>query len=153
MPGKGPAPKKTAHRRARKTQLASVTSLPATQDDRDFTPPKLPSADKYCPGTQAWYDALAALPQASKWGPGNWLLIHQTAPIACAFYCGDLRQAAELRIRQSKLEVSDDDLRRAANTSTPAPPQPRSPAHKLAAGGTRPQPTKRGPDPRLTRGR
>ena len=152
MPGKGPPPKRDAHRRT--TQLASVTALPQAEQPADFVPPALPNQDKYCPATKAWYDALAQLPQASRWGAGNWLLIHQTAPIACAFYCGDLKQAAELRIRQSKLEVSDDDLRRAANGPASGPP-PRAgnePVRPAAAAGERPA-VRRGTDPRLTRGR
>ncbi len=133
MPGRGPAP---ARRSRKGGTLATVTTLPG--EPEEFSPPELPNADAYCPATRAWYDQVARLPQARQWGPGNWLLLQQTAPIACAYYCGELKHGAELRIRQTKLEVTDDDLRRAAGSAVAAG-VPASTGRKVVGGA---------PDPR-----
>ena len=106
MPGRGRAPKDPS-KRAR----ANADPIPATLLREDRCPaPRLPAG--YGPEVRRWWRTWVASPQAEHFTSTDWQFLLDTLPIVAAFYGGDLKQAAELRLRVAKFGATPEDRAR-----------------------------------------
>lgn len=100
----GPAPK-TAKRRGNPDTFAWVSVA-----DQPFTGPSPElSAIDWPESTVAWWETVRAMPHCVLWTPSDWDFALDTAYIHAAYIGGNLRQAAELRLRAGKLGLTYED--------------------------------------------
>lgn len=109
MAGKGPTPKPDDQRR-RRNAMPDQTVLPAG----GFTgeAPPLAGSRGYLRRTRAWYRTWATSPQAATFIATDWLYLQETAQLVDSFFRGDLKVAAELRLRCAKLGATLEDRMR-----------------------------------------
>lgn len=107
MAGRGLAPKDPA-RRAR----VNVDPVPTTVlRHQAVTPPALPKG-LGTPEVRRWWSTWKASPQAEHFGSTDWLFLLETAYLVKAFYAGDVKVAAELRLRSAKFGATPEDRAR-----------------------------------------
>lgn len=88
--------------------------------------PKLPRREQGWPAaTVRWWKAVSSMPHCRLWSESDWAFALDTAQVAAAFHSGDVRAAAELRLRDKVLGTTLDarrDLRiRYVDPGAPAP--------------------------------
>lgn len=107
MAGRGPAPKDPA-RRARSNADPVATTVLRHQVVK---PPALPKGLR-TPEVRRWWNVWRSSPQAEHFGSTDWLFLLETAYLAKAFYDGDVKVAAELRLRVAKFGATPEDRAR-----------------------------------------
>ena len=109
MPGKGIAPKspeKRARRNADPVPLRVVEVVPAGK-------PELPAiADGWSTPTVEWWRMLDLHPLKHEFTELDWSYLLDTALLHNAYWGGDLKQAAELRLREAKYGFTPEDRAR-----------------------------------------
>lgn len=75
-------------------------------------PPKLPKELAADGAVSRWWRTWVKSPQAEVFGATDWAFLLETAYIVQAFYQGDLKQAAELRLRVAKFGATPEDRAR-----------------------------------------
>lgn len=105
MAGRGPAPK-DPHRRARRNvDTAPQIMLPFQSCD----PPELPEEYDWHPVTLRWWATWQSSPMAQIMGPTDWDFLRDTARLHDAYWKGDLKLSAELRLRVAKYGCTPED--------------------------------------------
>ena len=109
MPGRGPAPKATrsrpndqARRDAEMVQLAA---------DGVLRGPELPEGDWH-PRTVAWWETWRASPQAKTFLSTDWDVLLETALLHTEMWNGNVKLAAEVRLRVAKWGATTEDRQR-----------------------------------------
>jgi hypothetical protein len=59
--------------------------------------------------TVAWWDAVRRMPHCRLWAEGDWRFAIETAVLVEEFWRGELKVAAELRLRSAKLGLTHED--------------------------------------------
>lgn len=112
MGGTTPKPK-GERRRRNKDALTPERHLVADRKVRGPVlpkrPPKFGKADPWHPQTVAWWDTWRKSPQAKDMGKTDWDFLLDTAVLHHAFWCGDRKMAAELRLRVAKFGATPQD--------------------------------------------
>ena len=109
MPGRGPAPKATRSRpndQARRD--AEMTPLAA---DSVLRGPDLPEWEWH-PRTVAWWDTWRRSPQAKTFLSTDWDVLMETAVLHTGMWNGDMKLAAEIRLRVAKWGATYEDRMR-----------------------------------------
>lgn len=126
MAGRGPAPKDPAERRRRNT-TPPPTEL---ETDGELVGPDLPELgeDQEWPdATLDWWDTWRASPQAKEFTKTDWSFLLDTAFLHMQFWDGNLKVAAELRLRAAKFGATPEDrmrLRLSIKDPSPTPATP-----------------------------
>ena len=137
MPGRGPMPSDPATRRRRNVDPPGA-AVAADGEVLGFDLPDLPSVvtddgfevARHWPAlTVRWWERWRRSPQAKTFTETDWDFLLETALLHRAFVMGDLKQAAELRLRVAKFGATPEDRMRlrlqivepAKPTSTPTP--------------------------------
>lgn len=135
MAGRGPAPK-DASRRAR----TNADPVPQTILRADRCPaPALPAGYRSA-AVRRWWSTWVTSPQAEHFTSTDWQFLLDTLPVVAAFYRGDLKQAAELRLRVAKFGATPEDRARLrmqfaqADEAEGRRPEPASPARERYQG-------------------
>ena len=128
MPGKGPAPKAVRSRpndtARRQAEMKKLT------DDGELRGPDLPDGDWH-PRTLVWWDTWRRSPQAQHMGQVDWDFMVDTAMMHSAMWNGDLKMAAEVRIRVAKFGATPEDrLRLKVQVDEDLKPEVRAPKAK-----------------------
>ena len=129
MPGKGPAPKAvrsrpndTARRQAEMIRLEADGALRG---------PELPDSVDFHPRTIVWWDNWRRSPQAQHMGQVDWDFMVDTAMMHSQMWNGDLKMAAEVRIRVAKFGATPEDrLRLKVQVDEDLKPEVRAPKAK-----------------------
>lgn len=74
--------------------------------------PPLPKWHKWHAGTKAWWKMWADFPLSADFTEADWVFLIETAVLVDALYCGDLKHAAEVRLRVAKYGVTPEDRAR-----------------------------------------
>ena len=140
MAGRGFAPSGTRSRENdQRRDEASLTKVAPDDAERGFDLPDLEpdvlGAPRTWPAmTRRWWTRWRKSPQAQTFTDTDWDFLLETALIHRAFILGDLKQAAELRLRVSKYGATPEDrMRLRLQIATPDAPKP-EPAAPPAAG-------------------
>lgn len=108
MPGAG-LPPKPADKRARKNADPIPTRvIPLVRSSA----PDLPQDHAWHPRTTDWWAMWTDSQMAADFTSVDWDFLIDTAVIHSAFWFGDLKQAAELRLRVAKFGVTPEDRAR-----------------------------------------
>lgn len=108
MPGVGPPPKDPKKRaRGNKDPIASTT----LRFER-VPPPSLPSRYVGNEEVERWWQTWTDSPQADILGSTDWQGLLDTLPLVAAYYDGDLKQAAEIRLRVAAYGATPADRAR-----------------------------------------
>lgn len=120
MPGRGPAPKpvaKRARRNAEPSHMKVIEAAPTSQ-------PELPDFDVPAPDTgemgsfawpartREWWRMWADSPLSADFTQTDWDFLMDTARIHAAYWLGELKLAAELRLRVAKFGATPEDRAR-----------------------------------------
>lgn len=139
MAGRGFAPSGTRSREndQRRDESARVTVAPDDQlrgfDLPDLEPDEL-GARHWPSMTRRWWSRWRKSPQAQTFTETDWDFLLETALIHRAFMLGDLKQAAELRLRVAKFGATPEDRMR-LRLQIAAPDAPKAePAAPVSAG-------------------
>lgn len=100
----------SAHPRNRNAKVYDWTSI----EDTPYTgpSPELPAKggrQRWHRQTRAWWDAVRRMPHCRLWTCGDWRFALETAVLVEEFWRGELRVAAELRLRTAKLGLTHED--------------------------------------------
>jgi hypothetical protein len=101
MAGRGPTPKQNAVRR-NKQPTEELTGKPVE------APPLFKRA-RYSTATQRWWDTWANSPQAEAFLPTDWERLQMLAPMVEAYWQGDLKLLAEIRLNEERLGATVRD--------------------------------------------
>lgn len=133
MAGRGPAPKPAAERVRRNLDVPPSVTVSPDNAVRGFDLPELGD----CPltgeprgwprQTLRWWETWRKSPQSQTFTDTDWDFLAETAMIHRAFVMGDLKQAAELRLRVGKYGATPEDrmrLRLQITAPSEAKPEP-----------------------------
>lgn len=122
MAGRGPAPKDPSKRRRTNADPIPTTVLqpepvavePAGEsaDEVVLRGPALPDDMIWHPRTQAWWATWRASPQAQVFTATDWDFLIDTAILHTALCGGNVKAAAELRLRVAKFGATPEDRQR-----------------------------------------
>lgn len=121
MPGRGPAPKDPS-RRARRNkdpQPRRVVAVSASPQ------PELPGSFDWPTETRRWWETWGASPLAASFTADDWSFLLDTALLHRAVWMGDVKAAAELRLRVAKFGATPEDRLR-LRVQFAADPEPTS---------------------------
>lgn len=106
MAGRGPAPKDPEKRvRRNKEQRTTLPAAP-TAGYRD-----MPTGE-WAPATRAWWEAWCRSPQAARFTETAWQRLVMLVPLVERFWRGDVRVLTEIRLNESLLGATPQDLQR-----------------------------------------
>lgn len=108
MAGRGAPPKDPSRRARRNADPVGTTVLRFEHAEQ----PPLPDGVEWPERTRYWWRMWAESPQADTFGSTDWDFLLETALIHAAFWNGDLKQAAELRLRVAKFGATPEDRAR-----------------------------------------
>lgn len=128
MPGKGPAPKAV---RSRPNDTARrQAEMQRLEKDGEIRGPELPEGDWH-PRTIAWWDNWRRSSQAQHMGQVDWDFMVDTAMMHSAMWNGEMKMAAEVRIRVAKFGATPEDrLRLKVQVDEDLKPEVRAPKAK-----------------------
>ncbi|MGH8881838.1 MAG: hypothetical protein ACRD0P_31565 [Stackebrandtia sp.] len=108
MAGRGPAPKDSARRARRNPDQAAARVVRLERSPQ----PELPDGFDWPDQTRAWWDKWRANPLSEDFTAADWDFLLDTTRIHAEFWRGDLKQAAELRLRVAKFGMTPEDRAR-----------------------------------------
>lgn len=108
MPGRGPRPKDPS-KRARTNADPIPTAVLRTERAK---PPTLPSRYKGNYEVRRFWRVWSKSPQAELFSSTDWQFLLETLPLVEAYWAGDLKQAAEIRLRVAKFGATPEDRAR-----------------------------------------
>lgn len=128
MPGKGPAPKAV---RSRPNDTARrQAEMQRLEKDGEIRGPELPEGDWH-PRTIVWWENWRRSPQAQHMAAVDWDFMVDTAMMHSQMWNGDLKMAAEVRIRVAKFGATPEDrLRLKVQVDEDLKPEVRTPKAK-----------------------
>src|SRR4051812_11308655 len=106
---RGPAPKETASR-LRDERRKERDRVSLTEDGR-VRGPALPEGTDWHPATLQWWGDIRRSPVAQVLTAVDWDFLLDTAVLHSAFWSGDHKVAAELRLRVAKFGMSSPEDR------------------------------------------
>ena len=123
MAGRGPAPKDPSERRRRNADPVPTTVLkPSTE----LCGPSLPESVDWPDATLSWWETWRRSPQAATFTDTDWSFLLDTAMLHMAFWAGDTKAAAELRLRVAKFGATPEDRARLRmEVASPAETEPK----------------------------
>jgi hypothetical protein len=108
MPLAGRPPSSNPRNRNSKTyEWAPVENTPYTGPSPDL--PDKPGRQRWHREALAWWDAVRRMPHCRLWTEGDWRFAIETAVLVEEFWRGELKVAAELRLRSAKLGLTHED--------------------------------------------
>lgn len=122
MPVRGQKPK-PAHLKRNRMPVLEFTEVPNVPNELAPALPKWsrryrPIWEKDAPqprdwpeATRRWWGTISRMPHAALWQPSDWQFAYDTALVAAAFHCGQVRFAKELRDREKILGTTFDARR------------------------------------------
>lgn len=126
MAGRGPAPKDPATRRRRNLTPPPTILVAAAAPAEDESPilrgPALPGNVPWHEQTLLWWDTWRTAPQAQAMTTTDWDFLLDTAVLHDMFWSGQVKVAAELRLRVAKFGATPEDRMRLRMQVT-APPE------------------------------
>src|SRR5690606_36534832 len=110
---KGPPPN-PVHSRDRDTRRRIEDKATVIEDTpNDGKTPRLPYKEGgWLAQTKRWWESWKNSPHAKNFTGTDWMFLIETAYVADAFFGGDLKQAAELRMRVAKFGATPEDRAR-----------------------------------------
>lgn len=138
MPGRGPAPKPASSRARRNADPIPTTTLQLIRSPA----PKLPRLRddngkflRWHPRTVEWWQTWIDSQLARDFTATDWQFLLDTALLHNAYWCGELKLAAELRVRVAKFGATPEDRARLRITFADA--DEREEAARRNGGGAR----------------
>lgn len=108
MAGTGPAPKDPSRRVRRHADPVPGTRLQFVRAEQ----PELPEDVAWHPRTRVWWAMWGESPQAEHFMASDWDFLLDTALMHSQFWMGDVKLAAELRLRVAKYGATPEDRAR-----------------------------------------
>lgn len=108
MAGIGPPPKDPAKRARRNADPIGQTTLRAEVVE----PPELPSRYRGDEDVERWWATWVNSPQADIFSSTDWAYLLDTLPLVKAYYNGELKHAAEIRLRVAQFGATPADRAR-----------------------------------------
>lgn len=126
MAGRGPAPKESRSRvRDERRREESLKVIEPTGKTYGFD---LPESHVWPDATVTWWETWRRSPQAQAFTDTDWSFLLDTAVLHAEFWLGDLKAAAELRLRAAKFGATPEDRARLKiQIGTPNPTPTRRP--------------------------
>lgn len=112
MAGRGFAssdPTRRVHRSAAEKSVRTFQIAPCPQPSLPWA---LPGGDEWPKETLAWWDNWGEQPQAAEFSATDWDALAEAAVLHARFWQGDLKVAAELRLRVAKFGATAEDRAR-----------------------------------------
>ncbi|MDJ0010109.1 hypothetical protein [Gordonia alkanivorans] len=112
MAGRGPAPKdpsKRARRNADPVALRVIEAKPETQPE---LPELMPNGEPWPARTHEWWRMWADSPLAEDFTANDWSELLDAAVLHGEYWSGNVKVAAELRLRVSKFGATPEDRAR-----------------------------------------
>lgn len=108
MAGVGAAPKPAGRRARRNVDPIPARVVPLVRADA----PSLPPGVDWHPRTHAWWDMWSRSPLSDDFTEADWDFLADTAMLHTCFWTGDMKVAAELRLRVAKFGATPEDRAR-----------------------------------------
>jgi hypothetical protein len=137
MAGRGPASTGRAIRRNKEQQAHGVVY--AEPSEQPTLPPMFELVQgrrrkrAWHPQTQRWWDTWAKSPLSAEFTDDDWTFLTDTALLHHAFWSGDTKIAAELRLRVAKFGQTPEDRARLKIQFAPPPSEGEGEAPKTGA--------------------
>lgn len=113
MAGHGNTIPKPAHLRARRNKDPHpTTTLPFVAGEQPRLPAKQPDGKVWPARTKAWWAMWGRSPQAVLFTESDWAELLDTALLHARLWSGDVKVAAELRLRVAKFGATPEDRAR-----------------------------------------
>lgn len=119
MAGRGPAPKDPSQRLRRNASPAPLRIYPAQKTEQPSLPPLyLPDEDgklvrtPWPAATKRWWETWGNEPMAEDFRPTDWDFLIDTALLHAAYWRGETKLGAEIRLRVAKLGATAEDRAR-----------------------------------------
>lgn len=112
MAGRGPAPKDPERRARTNSEPIATTVVRFERAEAPRLPAKMPTGERWPARTRAWWKLWADSPLSENFGATDWSELLDTAALHGAFWSGDLKVAAELRLRVAKFGATPEDRAR-----------------------------------------
>jgi hypothetical protein len=108
MAGRGFPPKSPDRRAGKQKDHTAQTVLRS----ESVEPPALPERYAEIPEVAQWWETWVFSPQAEVFGSTDWQFLLDTLPLVAAYYEGNLKVAAELRLRMASYGATPADRAR-----------------------------------------
>lgn len=112
MAGRGPAPKDPSRRAHRIKPPVGTTVLEFQPGSQPDLPKRMPNGEAWPARTRAWWRMWRDSPLSGQFTANDWSELLDTAALHGAYWSGDLKQAAELRLRVAKFGATPEDRAR-----------------------------------------
>ena len=111
MAGRGPQPKDPSKRARRNKQpeMQVIVSEPVKQP---ALPKRMPNGEPWPQITRAWWRMWGKDPLAAEFRATDWAELRDAAVLHGAYWTGDIKVAAELRLRMAKFGATQEDRAR-----------------------------------------
>jgi hypothetical protein len=111
MAGRGPAPK-DPNRRARGVRGESLRVIHAPPTAQPRLPAHTPDGERWPARTVAWWRMWRESPLSADFAANDWSELLDTAVVHARLWSGDVKAAAELRLRVAKFGATPEDRAR-----------------------------------------
>jgi len=132
MPGRGFAPKDPSRRARRNKDPQPWQKIATAKVDQ----PALPDGVPWHPETVKWWAMWGKSPLSATFTAEDWSFLSETALVHSALWSGDLKAAAELRLRVAKFGATPEDRQR-LRIQFAAPSEVDEPEQGRPAGSSR----------------
>lgn len=113
MAGRGPAPKPDEQRaRGKRSNPTGLRVIEAEPSAQPGLPELMPSGEPWPARTHEWWSMWAESPLAVEFTSNDWNELLDTACLHGAYWSGELKHAAELRLRVAKFGATPEDRAR-----------------------------------------
>lgn len=110
--GRGPLPKDPAKRARTNKDLRDLRVIEAEPVPAPPLPEVMPSGADWPEQTRVWWQMWSVDPLTAEFRPSDWADLLDTAVVHGRFWSGDVRQAAELRLRVARHGATAEDRAR-----------------------------------------
>ena len=112
MAGRGPAPKDPAKRARRNADPVAARVIEVSPDAQPELPELMPSGEPWPSQTRGWWAMWAESPLSDEFTANDWSELLDSAVLHGAYWSGDVKVAAELRLRVAKFGATPEDRAR-----------------------------------------
>lgn len=111
MAGRGPMPKDPV-KRARTNKGPEMRIIESEPTPQPKLPARMPNGEPWPQITRAWWRMWGKDPLAKEFRPTDWAELRDTAVLHGMYWSGDVKLAAELRLRTAKFGATQEDRAR-----------------------------------------
>ena len=112
MAGRGPAPKDPSKRTRRNVDPVATRVIQVSPDAQPTLPELMPNGEPWPLQTRDWWAMWAGSPLSDEFTANDWSELMDAAVLHGAYWAGDVKVAAELRLRVAKFGATPEDRAR-----------------------------------------